>query len=110
VHHIKYYIQLLNDDGNKKNIKPLKHKLPVHRMAVVNLGTFLMQFLESLVPLEMVRTVLHPSVRPDLSYGSFVIVVFVLALIYHNMNQLYLIVCLQRWKKLIKLTKSTKLM
>ena len=71
VHHIKYYIQLLNDDGNKKNIKPLKHKLPVHRMAVVNLGTFLMQFLESLVPLEMVRTVLHPSVHPDLSYGSF---------------------------------------
>lgn len=56
VHHIKYYVQLGPDDGKEKGAKPLKHTLPIHRMAVVNLATFLVQFLESLVPLEMVRT------------------------------------------------------
>ena len=58
VHHIKYYVQLSHDDSKEKDIKPLKHKLSVHRMTVVNLATFLIQFLESLVPLEMVSTVL----------------------------------------------------
>lgn len=56
VHHIKYYLKLFHDESKDKDVKPLKHKLPIHRMTVVNLATFLMQFLESLVPLEMVRS------------------------------------------------------
>ena len=55
VHHMKYYIQLFHDDDKERDFKPLKHRLLVHRMTVVNLSTFLLQFLESLVPLEMVR-------------------------------------------------------
>lgn len=59
VHHIKYYVQLGQDDGKEKNVKPSKHTLPIHRMTVINLATFLVQFLESLVPLEMVRIVIY---------------------------------------------------
>ena len=56
VHHIKYYVQLGDDDDKKEGVKPLRHKLPTHRLTVVNLATFLLQFLENLVPLEMVRS------------------------------------------------------
>lgn len=55
VHHIKYYVQLGQDDVKGKSVKPLQHTLPIHRMTVINLATFLVQFLESLVPLEKVR-------------------------------------------------------
>ena len=55
VHHIKFYTQLFPDDDKGRDIKPLKHNLSLHHMTVMNLSTFLLQFLESLVPLEMVR-------------------------------------------------------
>ena len=58
VHHIKYYGRLGLDEGKdkQKDSKPLKHTLPIHRMTVVNLATFLLRFLDSLVPLEIVST------------------------------------------------------
>ena len=59
VHHIKFYTELFPDDNNGRDIKLLKHNLSLHHMTVMNLSTFLLQFLESLVPLEMVR-VLFP--------------------------------------------------
>ena len=55
VHHIKFYTQLFPDDDKGRDIKALKHNLSLHHMTVMNLSTFLLQFLESLVPLEMVR-------------------------------------------------------
>lgn len=56
VHHIKYYVQLGHGDDKEKGFKPLKHTLPIHRLMVINLATFLLQFLENLVPLETVKT------------------------------------------------------
>ena len=59
VHHIKYYVQLGRDDDDKeKGFKPLKHTLPIHRLTVINPATFLLQFLENLVPLEMVKSMI----------------------------------------------------
>ena len=55
VHHIKYYVQLGGDDDKEEGFKPLKHTLPIHRLTVINLATFLLQFLENLVPLETVN-------------------------------------------------------
>ena len=65
VHHIKYYVKLGPDDGKEKekDFKPLKHTLPIHRMAVVNLATFLLQYLENLVPPEIVSTLLLLSLN-----------------------------------------------
>ena len=57
VHHIKYYVQLGCDDDKEKGSKQLKHTLPVHRLSVINLATFLLQFLENLVPLETVKSI-----------------------------------------------------
>lgn len=58
VHHIKYHGRLGLDEGKdkQKDSKLLKHTLPIHRMTVVNLATFLLRFLDSLVPLEIVST------------------------------------------------------
>lgn len=56
VHHIKYYVELGRDDDKEKGLKPLKHMLPIHRLSVINLATILMQYLENLVPLEMVKS------------------------------------------------------
>ena len=56
VHHIKYYVQLGQGDGKEKTVKPLQYTLPIHRMTVIDLATFLVQFLESLVPLEKVSS------------------------------------------------------
>ena len=61
VHHIKYYTQLFPDDNKGRDFKPLKYNLSLHRMTVMNLSTFLLQFLESLVPFEMVRVLFHIS-------------------------------------------------
>ena len=54
MHHIKFYIQLFQDDSRETRTTPSRQSLPIRRLTVVNLATFLMQFLESLVPLEMV--------------------------------------------------------
>ena len=54
MHHIKFYIQLFQDDGRETDTTPSRQSLPIHRLTVVNLATFLMQFLEGLVPLEVV--------------------------------------------------------
>ena len=54
IHHMKFYIQLFQDDHIETDTTPSKQSLPIHRLTVVNLATFLMQFLESLIPLEMV--------------------------------------------------------
>lgn len=62
VHHIKYYVQLGPDDDKEKGFKPLKHTLPVHRLTIINLATFLLQFLENLVPLEMVKSMFYEKV------------------------------------------------
>ena len=58
VHHITHYVQLGCDDDKEKGFKPLKHTPPMHRLTVVNLATFLLQFLENLVPLEMVKSMI----------------------------------------------------
>lgn len=62
VHHIKYYVQLGPDDDKEKGFKPLRHTLPVHRLTIINLATFLLQFLENLVPLEMVKSMFYEKV------------------------------------------------
>ncbi|XP_068721388.1 rotatin-like isoform X1 [Montipora capricornis] len=70
VHHMKYYIQLFPDDDKERDFKPLKHRLLVHRMTVVNLSTFLLQFLESLVPLEMSSKVIPSELTTVLWFLS----------------------------------------
>ncbi|CAH3027837.1 unnamed protein product, partial [Porites evermanni] len=69
-HHMKFYIQLFQDDHRETDTTPSKQSLPIHRLTVVNLATFLMQFLESLIPLEMSSKVIPSEVTTVLWFLS----------------------------------------